>query len=114
MTHSARTLPIPGVKAIMAEAGIHSGPRNCLENKIIFQIKKLKQKDCLTHKMVSGGAEQEPYRGAADGQNDLSLQGGVDMGQNHGFMHKIIFRPTFTFLILGDSFAFPPHPSLVH
>lgn len=110
MTHRAKTWPILGVKAIMAEAGIPSGPRKCLENKIIFQIKKLKQKDCLTHKLVSGGAEQELYRGAADRQNDLSLQGGLDMGQNHSCMHKIICRPTFTFLLLGDSLAFPAQP----
>jgi len=81
------------------EVGIHSGLR-CLENEITFQVKNPKQKDCLTHELVSGEAEHEFHRGAADRQNNVSVQR-LEVGQNHGCNCNFISRPALYVPCIG-------------
>lgn len=131
-SNDARTLPVPGVKAITAEADINSGPRNSLGNELTLQIKKLKQKDVLTQKLISGRVGRELHRGSAGKQNDLHKHGDLGAGhskrgsgtqQVHNYLRLNLLQPpcwgcvvrgwavnNFSCIVTHSFFTFPAWP----
>lgn len=89
----------------MAEAGIHSGPRNSLENILTSQIKKLKQKSILTQKLVSGGAEQE---GLQSGKVTSTCAGTWEWDTAVAATAQLFAAQSVVSPLLGDSLPFQP------